>query len=83
MASNYWCNYFGIDFMSDGGKGSKRRPQQVNNEIFEMNWDCIFQQRKEDAREQLEDANGVSDRRDDKRPAAQRGNVQPAGESSN
>lgn len=67
--------------MSDGGKGSKRRPQNVPNETFWENFDRIFG--VNDAREQREDANGVSDRRDDKRPATQRGNVQPAGESSN
>lgn len=75
MASNYRRIDPGGIAMSDGGKGSRRRPRYVANETFEMNWDCIFQRKKDDAREQREDADGVSDRRDDQRPAAQGGFV--------
>ena len=28
--------------MSQNGKGSKRRPQQVSRDIFEKNWERIF-----------------------------------------
>lgn len=28
--------------MSDGGKGSARRPRQVSNEDYEVRWDAIF-----------------------------------------
>lgn len=41
--------------MGDGGKGSARRPQQVDEATFDRNWDQIFQRKnKKDAELQEE-----------------------------
>lgn len=42
--------------MSDGGKGSRRRPQQVEPKEFDRNWDTIFNRRKKTDAELQEEA---------------------------
>lgn len=39
--------------MSDGGKGSARRPMQVADEQYAERWDLIFARDKQPAKEQL------------------------------
>jgi hypothetical protein len=66
--------------MSDGGKGSKRRPSNVPDQTFWDNFDLIFGDNN--ASKQREDADRVSDRGNDQRPAAQGSDVQPPGKPS-
>jgi hypothetical protein len=37
--------------MSDGGKGSARRPIAVEHEIFSNNWDIIFGPKKKEQKD--------------------------------
>ena len=56
-------------------KGSRRRPQAVDNAQFWENFDRIFG-KDEDAREQRKDVNGVPHCGDDVRTETTGGNVQ-------
>jgi hypothetical protein len=49
---------------------------------FEENFDRIFRKEKDGASEQRKDVNGVPDRGNDKRPAAQGSDVQTTGKPS-
>ena len=65
--------------MSDGGKGSTRRPQNVPNETFWENFNRIFGET--DAPEQRTNDAGVSHCGDDVRTETNGSDVQPSRKS--
>ena len=67
--------------MSDGGKGSRRRPQQVEDEIFWANFDLIFGKEKGSERKQREDVDGIPHCGDDVRTETHGSDIQTSGES--
>ena len=66
--------------MGDGGKGSKRRPQAVPNDVFWENFDRIFGVK--DAREQRTNDDGVPHCGDDVRSEANGGEIRSPGKPS-
>ena len=69
--------------MREAGKGSKQRPRQVSYKSFEEAWDHIFKGEKTNDNGSRTTDHGAAGGRNDKRPAAQGGDVRTPRESGN